>query len=90
MKIRTRVKIAGAVAFCVILAYGAWSIHSSRVMTQMTLEVKEADQILNRIFMLRALTYDYLSSQRNEPKNNGRRFTGNCSSCWMRWSTGNS
>jgi PAS domain S-box-containing protein len=61
MKIRTRVKIAGAVALCVILAYGAWSVHLHRTMGKMTQEVKETNEIVNRIFWLRALTYDYLS-----------------------------
>jgi signal transduction histidine kinase/HAMP domain-containing protein len=61
MKIRTRVKIAGALAFCVILIYGGWSLYINRAMAQMTQEVKEAQEIVNRIFLLRNLTHDYLS-----------------------------
>ncbi len=61
MKIRTRVKIAGALAICVVLVYGAWSLYVNQTMRQMSLEVKEANQIIDRIFWLRALTYDFLS-----------------------------
>lgn len=61
MKIRTRVKITGALALCVILAYGAWILHVNRAFSQMAREVKEADEITHRFFMLHALTYDYLS-----------------------------
>jgi signal transduction histidine kinase/HAMP domain-containing protein len=61
MKIRTRVKIAGALAICVLLAYGAWSIYRDRIMDGLTREVKEAHHIANKVFALRALTYDFLS-----------------------------
>lgn len=61
MKIRTRVKIAGTLAFCVLLAYGAWATHSHRVMNRMAREVKEAQDFSNKIFMLRNLTNDFLT-----------------------------
>jgi PAS domain S-box-containing protein len=61
MKIRTRVKIAGGLAFCLLLAYSAWAIYSYRVEKQMTREAKEAKEITNRIFILRALTDDFLA-----------------------------
>ena len=61
MKIRTRVKIVGALTLCVILIYGAWILHVNRAFGQMTREVKEAEAIVSKMFMLRALVYDYLS-----------------------------
>ncbi|RJR42168.1 MAG: HAMP domain-containing protein [Deltaproteobacteria bacterium] len=60
MKIRTRVKIAGAVTVCVLLAYGAAVVHLDRTMSDLAGEVKEAHKFVNKISILRNLTQDYL------------------------------
>lgn len=60
MKIRTRVKIAGALTVCVLLAYGAVVLHLDRNMSHLAREVKEANEFVNKISILRNLTQDYL------------------------------
>lgn len=61
MKIRTRVKITATLAFCVILGYGTWAVYCNRTMGRMTREMMESQEVINRIYMLRALTNDFLS-----------------------------
>jgi signal transduction histidine kinase len=60
MKIKTRVKIAGALVICVLLAYGAMVLYLDRAMSQLAQEVRESNEIVNKITILRNLTQDYL------------------------------
>jgi PAS domain S-box-containing protein len=60
MRIRTRVKIGGAVTICVLLAYGALILHLDRAMSNLAQEVKEANEIVYKITTLRGLTQDFL------------------------------
>jgi signal transduction histidine kinase len=60
MKIRTRVKIAGALTIGVFLAYGALVLHLDRTMSRLTREVRVANEFVNKISMLRNLSQDYL------------------------------
>ena len=60
MKIRTRVKIGGALTICILLAYGAVVLHLDRTMSNLAQEVREANEIVNKISILRSLTQDYL------------------------------
>ena len=60
MRIRTRVKIGGALTICVLLAYGAVILHLDRTMSNLAQEVREANEIVNKITILRSLTQDYL------------------------------
>lgn len=60
MRIRTRVKIGGALTICVLLAYGALVLHLDRTMGNLAQEIKEADEIVNKITTLRTLTQDFL------------------------------
>lgn len=60
MRIRTRVKIGGAVTICVLLAYGATVLYLDRTMGKLAQEVKEVNKIVNKITILRSLTQDYL------------------------------
>ena len=60
MRIRTRVKIAGALIICVLLAYGALVLYLDRTMSQLVEEVKKSNEIVNKITILRNLTQDYL------------------------------
>ncbi len=60
MRIRTRVKIGGALTFCIFLAYGATVLHLNRAMTRLAQEARETNEIVNKITILRSLTQDYL------------------------------
>src|SRR5208337_3147107 len=60
MRIRTRVKIGGALTICVLLAYGAVVLYLDRTMSNLAQEVKEANEIVNKIVILRSLTQDFL------------------------------
>ena len=60
MRIRTRVKIGGALTFCILLAYGATVLHLNRAMTLLAQEARETNEIVNKITLLRSLTQDYL------------------------------
>ncbi len=60
MRIRTRVKISGALTICVLLAYGAVVLHLDRSLSNLAEEVREANEIVNKITILRSLTQDYL------------------------------
>jgi PAS domain S-box-containing protein len=60
MRIRTRVKIGGALAICVLLAYGALILHLDRAMSNLAHEVKGANEIVHKITTLRSLTQDFL------------------------------
>ncbi|MGA8571275.1 MAG: sensor histidine kinase [Desulfobaccales bacterium] len=60
MRIRSRVKIGGALTFCILLAYGSAVLHLNRAMTRLAREVKESNEIVNKINILRSLTQDYL------------------------------
>jgi PAS domain S-box-containing protein len=60
MRIRTRVKIGGALTICVFLAYGAVILHLDRAMSNLAQEVQEANTIVNKIAILRTLTQDFL------------------------------
>ena len=60
MRIRTRVKIGGALTICVLLAYGAVVLHLDRTMSHLAQEVREANEIVNKITTLRTLTQDFL------------------------------
>jgi len=60
MRIRTRVKIGGALTICVLLAYGALILHLDRAMSNLAQEVKEANEIVYKITTLRSLTQDFL------------------------------
>ncbi len=46
MRIRTRVKIGGALTICVLLAYGAVVLYLDRTMSNLAQEVKEANDIV--------------------------------------------
>jgi signal transduction histidine kinase/HAMP domain-containing protein len=60
MRIKTRVKIGGMLAICVLLAYGALVLHLDRAMSILAQEVRESSEIVNKITMLRTLTQDFL------------------------------
>jgi hypothetical protein len=60
MRIRTRVKVGGALTICVLLAYGAVVLHLDRTMGNLAHEVKEANEIVNKIATLRTLTQEFL------------------------------
>ena len=60
MRIRTRVKIGGTLTVCVLLAYGAMVLHLDRTMGNLAQEVREANEIVNKITILRSLTQDFL------------------------------
>ncbi len=60
MRIGTRIKIAGALVICVLLAYGAVLLYLDRTMSQLSQEVKKSNEIVNNITILRNLTQDYL------------------------------
>jgi PAS domain S-box-containing protein len=60
MRIRTRLKIGGALTICVLLAYGALILHLDRAMSNLAQEIKEANKIVYKITTLRSLTQDFL------------------------------
>lgn len=60
MRIQTRVKIGGALTVCVLLAYGALILYLDRTMVNLSHEVKQANEIVVKIVLLRNLTQDYL------------------------------
>ena len=60
MRIRTRVKIGGVLTIGILLAYGAVILPLDRAMSNLVQEVSEANQIVNKISILRSLTQDYL------------------------------
>ena len=60
MNIRTRVKVAGAVTLCVLVAYGALLLYFDRTMDHLTLEVKNNYAIVEKITVLSSLTQDFL------------------------------
>jgi signal transduction histidine kinase len=60
VRIRTRVKIALALTIGVILAYGAVVLYWNRTMGQLTREVKQANDIVEKLVILRNLTQEYL------------------------------
>ena len=60
MRIKTRVKIAGALTICVLVAYAAVVLHIDRTMSNLTGEVQKANEIVDKITILRSLTQDYL------------------------------
>lgn len=60
MKIRTRVKIGGALTICVFLAYGAVVLYLDRTMSNLTREVEQANDNVEKITILRSLTQDFL------------------------------
>ena len=60
MRIGTRVKIGGALTICVLLAYGALVLHLECAMSNLVQDVREANEIVNKITILRSLTQDFL------------------------------
>jgi signal transduction histidine kinase len=60
MKIETRVKISWALTLCVLLAYGALVVYLDRTVGSLAQEVEEANEIVDKISILRTLTQDYL------------------------------
>jgi signal transduction histidine kinase len=60
MNIGTRVKLAGFITVCVLLAYGATLLYMDRTMAHLAQEVSSANEFSNKISLLRTLTQDYL------------------------------
>jgi PAS domain S-box-containing protein len=60
MRIRTRIKIGGVLAICVLLAYGALILHLDRTMSNLAQEVRKANEFVKKIISLRTLTQDFL------------------------------
>jgi signal transduction histidine kinase len=60
MKIGTRVKLTGIITVCVFLAYGAALLHMDGTMTHLAVEVRNANEIGDKISLLRTLTQEYL------------------------------
>uniref|UniRef100_A0A7V6A582 Oxygen sensor histidine kinase NreB n=1 Tax=Desulfobacca acetoxidans TaxID=60893 RepID=A0A7V6A582_9BACT len=60
MRIKTRVKVAGALTVCVLLAYGAMVLHLDRSLSNLIRDVQRANELVDKITILRSLTQDYL------------------------------
>ncbi|MHB9072190.1 MAG: HAMP domain-containing sensor histidine kinase [Desulfobaccales bacterium] len=60
MRIKTRVKIGGALTICVLLAYGAVVLYLDHTMVHLVQESVKADVVVQKITLLRTFTQDYL------------------------------
>ena len=60
MRIRTRIKIGGALTICILLAYGAVTLRQDRTMSNLVHQIREGNEIVNKITTLRTLTQDFL------------------------------